>query len=299
MIWLWFAIGAYVLLLLGICLISARPPRVPVFFAPGTLGLPQQDVELQSADGIQLHGWWIEAPDSEVVAVLVHGYLMNRSELCPLAVWLRLRGISSLAFDLRAQGKSAGQWCTFGRDEAQDVLAGVRFARERCPSAKIVVIGSSMGAAAAALALHDDPKYADAMVLDCCYSRLWVACLGWWHFLGGRVLQSLLAPTVVLGPLVTRVNPFSVDVARALSNSRAPVLLIHGTCDRIAPPSEANRNLDACGSRGRLVWMEGCDHAEGRWTQPEKYLETLNEFLTENGFLSKQSPVEQLPASVV
>jgi len=219
-----------------------------------------------------------------VVVILVHGYLMNRSELASLAIWLLSRGVSCLLPDQRAHGNGPSGPCGFGVRDAADIANAAREARKLQPGSKIILVGSSMGGAACAFALGEEPDLADALVLDCSYSRLWVAALGWWRFLGGRVLQAFMAPTLLIGPLFSRVNPFAADVAKSLTQlGDTPVLLFHGDRDTLVPPSEAERNLRACSGPAKLVWLRGCGHAEGRWLLPEEYLAELEGFLRECG----------------
>ncbi|MBI5708681.1 MAG: alpha/beta fold hydrolase [Armatimonadetes bacterium] len=285
MIWLAVVLSAYLLLLVAAVLYSAHPTRIPLFFSPGGVGLPQADVEMETRDGVRIRGWWIARPGSKRVAILAHGYLMNRSELAPLAVWLWQRGYNCLLPDLRAHGKSGRARCTIGRDEALDLEACLKLAKGRIEGAEIVLFGSSMGAAASAFCAAEQPEGIRALVLDGPYSRLISATLGWWRFLGGWALQVLMAPTVLLAVPLTGVNPFKVDVAAALKKiGPMPVLLLHGSKDRLAPPGEAARNLAAC-ENGRLVWLQGCDHAEGRWVLPEVFLGAIEEFLQEHGLI--------------
>ncbi len=288
MLWIGAALGLYLLLLLIVVRFSLYPPRTPVFFSPGSVGASQEDIEFRTADGIDLRGWWVGPREPSAVAIVAHGYLMNRSELSPAAVWLAERGCASVVFDLRAHGKSGGRKCGFGVYESKDVEAAARYARARAPNAKIVLIGSSMGSAACAFAAASHPGLADALVIDSCYGRMPGAVLGWWRFLGGRALCVVLAPTVVLAWPFARVNPFKVDVAGSLARcEEIPVLLLHGSADNLALPKEAERNLAACRGESRLVWFDGCGHSEGRWLFPDQYREALLDFLETNAIVTK------------
>src|SRR2546421_5982599 len=172
MIWILVALGLYFLALILVSWMSIHPFRTPIFISPGALGKPQEDVEFSTSDGIRLRGWWSEAPAAKAVAVLSHGYVMNRCELTPLAAQLVDAGCSAFVYDFRAHGKSDGRICGFGVREAEDVRAAVAFVRQRAPSAKVVLIGSSMGAAASAFALATHEALADALILDSSYSKL-------------------------------------------------------------------------------------------------------------------------------
>ncbi|HVT11214.1 MAG TPA: alpha/beta fold hydrolase [Fimbriimonadaceae bacterium] len=278
MIWLLAAVGVYFVILLAVALFSLRPFRTPLFISPGILGAPQEEMEIPSTGGVRLKAWWVPAERAQSVAVLCHGYVMNRSELTPVAHWLWQRGISSLIIEFRAHGKTRGGLSTVGFREADDVAAAVAEARRLAPGARVVLVGSSMGSAACAIAMGRGVE-ADALVLDSCYSRLISAAFGWWRFLGGHVLSFFLGPTVLIAGPLAGINPFRVDVAQALSKSAGPVLVLHGRQDDLALPSEAERNIAALGSRAEAVWFDNCGHSEFRWEQPERYYAALEAFL--------------------
>jgi len=272
-------LALYLLGMVAIAWFSLHPVRIPVFISPGSMGAPQEDVTFES-DGLNLRGWWVSAPGSKTVAILAHGYLMNRAELTPLAFQLWQRGMTCFLVDLRAHGKSQGKKSFLGLREANDVVAAVQYARQRCPDAQIVLIGSSMGAAASAIACGNHPGLADALVLDSCYSRLSSAIIGWWRFVGGKTLAFLLAPTAAIATPFAGFNPFDVDVSKYLAQAGdVPVLVIHGDADTLALPAEATRNFEACTGPKEIVWLPKMGHSEGRWEMPEKYNEALFGFL--------------------
>jgi uncharacterized protein len=283
MIWILALLALYVGLLLAISWFSLHPFRVPIFLSPGALGTPQENVELETDDGVTLRGWWVEHPEPRAVVVLVHGYMMNRAELAAFAQDLWSWGCACLLFDTRAHGRSGGKMCGLGFLEREDVRAATAFARGKAPGAKVVLLGSSMGGAACAFALADDPDLADLAILDSAYSRLPWGIVGWWRFLGGKPLAALLAPSLLVAWPLARFNPWKVDVAEALRKSKGmPMLLLHGDCDNLALPAEAERNLAALDGRGSLVWLADCGHGEGRWVHPEPYREAVRAFLLAN-----------------
>src|SRR2546423_15638814 len=98
MIWILIALGLSFLVLILVRWMSIHPFRPPIFIWPGALGKPQEDVEFITSDGTTLRGWWSEVPRAKAVAVLSHGYVMNRCELTPLAAQLVDAGCSALGY---------------------------------------------------------------------------------------------------------------------------------------------------------------------------------------------------------
>ena len=285
MLWIVGFFVLYLLVLFAIVWISLHPPHIPSYISPGSLDTSQENIEFVS-DGNTLRGWWVEAENSTIVMIFAHGYMMNKCELTPEAAHWWKKGVSGLLFDHRAHGSSGGKQCGFGYRERVDIVSVVREARSRKPNAKIVLVGSSMGSAAIALALADDPSLADALILDSCYSKLASATLGWWRFLGGKTLMLLLCPTTILAIPFTGFNPFRVDIASALTKIKGiPILFLHGAKDNLALPTEAQRNFEACTGPKTIVWFEGCGHSEGRWLHPERYRQAIESFLAEHHLL--------------
>jgi pimeloyl-ACP methyl ester carboxylesterase len=279
MTWVWVLGLVYLGLLLLALRLSLYPVRTPVFISPGSMGAPQSEAELVSLDGTAIRGWWVKHQDPKGVAILVHGYLMNRSELTPLAVYLFTKGWSSLIIDLRAHGRSGGKKSTFGVKERMDVITAARRVRAENPGLPVILCGSSMGSAACAFALEEDETLADGLILDSSYSRLPEAVLGWWYFLGGWPLRAFLWPTTLIAWPFVGYNPFKCDVASALAILNKPILILHGDCDTLASPDQARRNLAACRDRAEMVWFIGCGHSEGRWIFPDVYYDAIDRML--------------------
>lgn len=277
---LWI-LGVYFAILTVVLIISIFPPRVPVFFSPGSVGLPQESITFTTQDGVVIRAWWVQGTESKRVAVLCHGYLMNRSELAPLAIELHKLGYSSLLLDFRQHGKSGRSRCGMGFYEKQDVAAACKFAREKLETNPFILLaGSSMGSVACALALADDPQLADAIVLDSAYSKLPDAVLGWWSFLGGKVLRFLFSPVVLLSGPFVGFNPWTIDVAKAVAKIKQPKLFVHGEKDTLAEPSQAQRNFDAAHEPKEIIWFADCNHAEFRWEDWPGYSKRLVAWLT-------------------
>lgn len=271
----------YLAVLVGVVLLSVRPVRTPLFLSPGAVGVRQEDVRFESQNGT-LRGWWLGHLFAQGVVVFAHGYLMNRSEWVGVAVAAHRAGYACLLFDFHSHGKSAsGGMVTVGPKESHDVAAAIEYARSRLPGKRITVIGSSMGAAAAVLAVADGLETADALVLDSCYTTLASAILGWWNFVGGRALMILLYPTVFVAWAITGVNPFGVNITRDLADVEAPVLVLHGEKDKLESTAGARRNYEALSTEydSQLAIFRNANHGEAKWISSPDYEKIVIEFL--------------------
>ena len=75
----------------------------------GSNGPAIEDVDLKLADGTRIHAWWAPRPDSENVALYLHGNAGNLSHRGPSMLKMReLLKMSVLQPDYPGYGKSDG-----------------------------------------------------------------------------------------------------------------------------------------------------------------------------------------------
>ncbi|MCW5940332.1 MAG: alpha/beta fold hydrolase [Fimbriimonadaceae bacterium] len=276
------AIGAYALFLFLVAWFTVHPPRIPIFAAPAMMGEPQEEFTCLTEDGVSIKGWHVPHNGGTTV-VFCHGFLTNRTEFLPLVAPYRRAGFACVLFDFRSHGWSGGRRCTFGIEEARDLRAVVDWVRARSPGTKIVLFGSSMGAATAVFTAQSLAEPVSALVLDGPYARLDEAGKGWWSYIGMGAFSTLLAPTVWFGRALTGHRPQSADTTKALEAlGSTPVLLLYGAKDHVVPRPAAERCVEAT-NHGRVEWFESSGHSEARFKEPERYLAVGLEFLRNNG----------------
>ena len=126
-----------------------------------------EDVAFPSA-GIELRGWLLSPPvdGSERAAVaVVHGWGADSGDMLQVAEPLVRAGHPVLVFDVRHHGRSPGASFLTARQFRDDVLAATRFLARRYPGRARVLVGHSLGGAAAVLAaLEGAPVHAVAHV---------------------------------------------------------------------------------------------------------------------------------------
>jgi alpha-beta hydrolase superfamily lysophospholipase len=251
------------------------------------MGEPQEEFTCVTEDGVRIKGWHVPH-DGAATVVFCHGFLTNRTEFLPLVAPYRRAGFACVLFDFRRHGWSGGRRCTFGIDETRDLNAVIEWVRARSPGTKIVLYGSSMGAATAIFAAQSSAEPIAALVLDGPYARLDEAGKGWWSYIGLGALSTLLAPTVWFGRVLTGHRPQSADTTKALEGlGPTPVLLLYGAKDHIVPRPAAERCV-ASAHQAQVEWFESSGHSEARFKEPERYLRVGLEFLKKNGLGTKE-----------
>ena len=259
-------------------------PLAPFVRHPGDLDLPYEEVEFDSDSGHTLRGWWIPPPaDSDGRAIVwAHGAHSSRYQaLDHAAAYFRARGYGLLTMDLSGRGSSDGKYITYTRNERHDVLAAIRFARERQDAAaeRVTAFGTSNGAAAAiyaAAALGDLP----ALALDAPYADLWRAAGSMLTARGGA--PALRGPLSFFVWLRTGLRIRSVRPIEAVTGIPGPVLFIHGDRDEQVPPEhslELHEARIAAGLPSRRWVLPGGRHGFDDYPLPAIFWNRVVDFL--------------------
>jgi pimeloyl-ACP methyl ester carboxylesterase len=259
--------------------LQLHPLRITTTGTPRAVGLPYADIRFP-ADGRSLAGWHIPSGRAEGPVVLIaHGFNANKENFLLPAVLVHQLGHDVVTFDFRAHGDSDGHTSTFGLAEARDVKAAHDWIRRTLPDRPVYALAYSMGGAAVIHAAADYGLF-ERIVLDSTFASLEAVARG-----------TLLRP---FGPLATPLWTLGcgwgwvwagVDLDAHRPGERIgalaarPLLLIHGTGDRLIPAAEALRLHDATGRRADLWLVPGADHVQ-TVDHPE-YRERLRRFFAD------------------
>jgi len=261
-------------------------------------------VQVTTADGVHLDGglWRPSPPPAKAPALLlVHGYGGNfYAAWPPLARALAERGSLVLALNMRDHDLTP-QTSRF-EDNRADIEAGVDFlVRSGAPG--VVLVGQSMGTNRVLyyLAQTQDPRVRGLALLAAPGNLLeWnIRLFGREQTLAflaeaqervrdGRGQELMLVDLGPLGKTLysaahvvslrgpdTRSDPFQ-NMARV----HVPVLILHGTADRLADPATAWRLKEAAGAGAELQLIPGLGHDLPR--APEAILPILGPWLERN-----------------
>ena len=185
--------------------------------------------------------------------------------MLPTAAPLLAAGYNVLLIDLRAHGRSGGQFTSFGVKERLDVAAAAAWARANRPAGtrRLLGLGASMGAAAL-LAARDAGGSSpfDAAAVLGTYDDLGTLARGLVgrQFVGpvGTVAAWTALPVASLhaGADLTAFRP--ADFAADLWPT--PLLVVHGTRDEIIPFEAGRRLYRAASAPKQSWWAEGLGH---------------------------------------
>ena len=208
-------------------------PDSATYTTPAQLGVRAEDVQIVTADGSRLHGWFLPAVESVKGTVLhLHGNAANVSNHLPLVSWLPPRGYNVLMVDYRGFGRSQGKPSLDGIvDDAAAALAYLR-TRPDVDSSKLIILGQSIGGATALRLLARDSAGIRLAVIDSAFAS----------YRGIARDATAGSPLAPVAALTVGVLPGpDKDPLTALKSIRIPLIFVHGARDSIIPAANSEK----------------------------------------------------------
>ena len=227
---------------LALWLLQRRIVFQPDTADPGPAGAAisgARDVVLATADGLQLHAWYLPAAaDCPRTVLVAPGNAGNRAGRAELARALGKRGLGVLLLDYRGYGGNQGSPDEDGL--LLDARAGLDFLQAEVPHHRLTYFGESLGSAVVvALARRSPPA---ALVLRSPFTDL--ASVAAEQFPWLPVRWMLWDEFPVLQPL---------------SSMSVPVTVIYGERDSLIPPEQSLAVAEAA-TVSTTVVVPGADH---------------------------------------
>jgi fermentation-respiration switch protein FrsA (DUF1100 family) len=228
-------------------------------YTPAELGLDFEEVFFKTGDRVQLHGWYIPAPNSEFTVLFCHtngGNMMY--QLDSINIFYNL-GLSCFIFDYRGYGISQGQPSEHGT--YLDARAAFRWLtkKKKIPAEKTIVFGRSLGGSIAAyLAGKAKPR--------------------------GLVIESAFTSYIAIGSKFYPYMPvkwfarFKYPTIEYMRKVTCPVLVIHSRNDEIIPFEFGLQLYEAANEPKEFVELYG-GHNDGFLISSETYKKAWTKWL--------------------
>jgi alpha-beta hydrolase superfamily lysophospholipase len=248
------------------------------FFTPWELDVPYEVITLQTADGLELCGWWMPRPGVSGVVIGCHGHTGAKDDLLGIGTGMWRAGYNVLLFDMRGRGESPPWPNTLAGYEEADVRAAVAYARERVAGARIGLLGFSMGASLALLAGAEEPDVV-AVLADSPFTSaadVVTAHVRRYLPLGSGVVMAAAEALIAqrYGYWLSQVRP--LDAASRLAPRS--LLLIHSTEDTMTPLAHAH-SIFAAAAQPKELWIhEGTEHCGAYFADRVTYVERAAAF---------------------
>ncbi|MBI2984122.1 MAG: alpha/beta fold hydrolase [Candidatus Kerfeldbacteria bacterium] len=217
---------------------ATHPEKIISTGTPRDLGLDYEDVSFATADGLTLRGWFIPGREGTQPKTIIglHGYPADKGDILPSLAFLHDQ-YALLLFDFRGLGQSERAISTVGLRETEDLVAAIRYLRQRGID-QVGVWGFSMGGAVALMIAPRSPEI-KAAVADSSYARLDLLAHALYRF---PILKYPLGwLTARYASVFLEVDPAVRSPLRAAKSLTKPVLLIHSQRDEVIPFDHARR----------------------------------------------------------
>ena len=221
--------------------------------------LPLRPVAATACDGQLMVAEYCPGTNGRTV-IFFHGYrACPRNNFFKQAVDFYQQGYGLLLVHQRGHNESGGTKTTFGLKERYDVLTWVDWVLTQDPNTKIMLYGTSMGAATVAYASPLLPRQSViAMVLDsgfvCPYDMLAWEC------------KKRSAPYQLILPMVRRLmkKNHGLDLKEttidSLARTDVPALFLCGTADETVPDAIVRDAYDHCSAEKELIVVPNAPH---------------------------------------
>lgn len=234
------------------------------------------NVSFVSESGSELSGWLYSADAPVAVAVLMHGIRSSRGQMIARAQHLLSMNITTLIFDFQAHGESSGEIITLGYLESLDAQATLNFIKSEQPDLPVLVIGVSMGGAAALLA--NPALDVDVLIIESVYTDIKTA------------ISNRLARRIPGGDLFTPLLTYQIKPRAGISASelstiskagkvKAATLVLSGTEDKSTTPEDTQRLFNSLPQPKEIKLIEGAGHVDLESYNSDEYWETVEPFL--------------------
>ena len=239
-----------------------EPPRTTVsqvFHSPGKAVF--EDIHIRSKDDLLLDGYWMHTTNPTAVVILVHGIGSHKEQFLNFSRELAEQGIESVAFDIRAHGRSQGDYVTYGYHEKYDISSIIDYIKSRSPLTKVGVFGNSLGGAVSLQAMAIDKRikfgiiestFADLEQIVFDYQR---------NMTDGYGLQSLTNYALHRAGKIADFNPREVKPMESAKSIDQPVLLIHGSDDKRISLDNAHMIFNSLATKDKELYVvDGGSH---------------------------------------
>lgn len=244
--------------------------------------IQQKQVEVKANDNITLRGTeYLKQEETNKWAIILHGYRSNPSSVLTIGEHFSEKGYNVLIPSMRACADSEGEYVGMGWLDKDDLKCWINLIIEENKNAEIILHGSSMGAATVLMASGDElPANVKNIIADSGYTSVWDI------FASEAKARFNLPEFPVLNMfqiVANRKAKYDIKEASSLEQvkkSKTPILFIHGDKDDFVPEYMCEKLYDATNCKKEKLIIHGAGHTDGKYREPEKYYNTIFDWIS-------------------
>lgn len=232
-----------------------------------------EELTIQSKDGLNLFGEiCVTDKASHKWAIVIHGYTSRHDDMWNYGKIFADHGYNLLLPDMRAHGRSEGDYIGMGWPDRKDVLLWIDQVISRDPQAEIALYGISMGGATVMMTSGEDlPSNVKVIVEDCGYTSVWDIFSDEMKALFKLPDFPLLHTASVISTFRAGYNFAEASSLKQLKNAKVPIFFIHGGEDNFVHTDMVYKNYDACPTEKDIWVVDNAGHGQSYYYQPEQY----------------------------
>lgn len=238
-------------------------------------------VEVETQDGITLRGTqYMQNEENNNWVIVLHGYRSTPNSVLSIGKHFFDEGYNVLIPSMRACEESDGEYLGMGWLDKDDLKCWINLIVKQNVNASIVLHGSSMGAATVLMSSGDElPGNVKSIIADSAYTSVWDI------FASEAKSRFNLPefPVLYMFEIVAnRRAKYDIKEASALEQvklSKIPILFIHGDKDDFVPEYMCEKLFNVANCKKQKLIIEGAGHTDGKYKDPEKYYNTIFEWL--------------------
>lgn len=245
-----------------------------------------QKVMVTAPDGIILRGTeYIADEKANKWAIILHGYRSNPDSVISIGRHFSVDGYNVLIPSMRASNESDGKYIGMGWLDKEDLKCWLNLIIQRNNNAKIILHGSSMGAATVLMASGDElPKNVKAIIADSGYTSVYDIFAS-----EAKARFNLPAfPLLNMFEFVANIRAkYDIKEASALEQvkkANIPILFIHGDADDFVPEYMCEELFKATNCKKEKLIIKHAGHIESKFQDPEMYYNKIFSFIEDTGF---------------
>lgn len=218
---------------------------------------------IAAEDGAEIDVWVIKSRVDEsdtggkgATVVVLHPLFADKHWFLSLGERLAKDGWDVVLVDLRAHGKSGGEFTTWGALEKYDIISVMdSLISENMVSGQVYVLGASLGGCVAIQYAAADPR---------CRGVLAIA-----PPTGARAIAKIVTPLSTAGDRDLTLqragaqagyDPDEASAVKAAGKLKCPIMLVHGRLDMIVPFRHSEEIYNAAASTKKLIPLPFADH---------------------------------------
>ena len=247
---------------------------------PAHLDMQYEERTVKTAEGIPLSSWLLRPPCDPIgTVIMLHGVSESKIAPLPLAKHLYECCFNVFLYDSRWHGDSGGSYCTYGFYEKHDASMAITYLLSRTDlrTGKVGLFGYSMGAAVAIQTAAIDRRVA-AVVAESGFARLRTIFDDYQKRMIKLPFHYLRNIVIKRSEHLAHFRANAVAPVDAVREVRVPLLLIHGTADRLIR-HEYSEEIFRNANEPKELWLiPGATHSDLPDSGGEEYRRRIEEF---------------------